>query len=49
MRGEERKGQLILGCGIEREIEMIVRGMEGWVSGGNEDIWSEEIEDHLSF
>lgn len=49
MRSEERKGQLVLGCRVKREVEMIVRGMEGRVSCRNEDIWSEEIEDRLSF
>ena len=39
MRGEERKGELILGGGMKREVKMIVGGVEGWVSGGNKDIW----------
>jgi len=34
---------------MKGEVEMVVRGMEGWVSGGNKDIWSQEIEDLLSF
>lgn len=47
MRSEEGKGQLVLGGRIKREVEMIIWGMEGRVSGRNEDIRSEEIKDLL--
>ena len=49
MRGEERVGQLILGGRMKGEVEVVVRGVEGRVSGGNKDIRSQEIEDLLSF
>jgi hypothetical protein len=34
---------------IERKIEVVVGGVKRGVSGGNEDIWSEQIEDLLPF
>jgi len=49
VRGEERVGQLILSGMMKGEVEVVVRGMEGRVSGGNEDERSQEIEDLLSF
>jgi len=49
VRGEERVGQLILGGRMKGEVEVVVRGVEGRVSGGNKDIRSQEIEDLLSF
>jgi len=49
MRGEEREGELVLGGMMKRKVEMVIRGMEGWVSGGNQDIWSQQIENFLSF
>ena len=49
MRGEEREGQLIFGGVRKRKIEVVVGCMEGWVSGGKKDIWSQEIEDLLAF
>ena len=48
VRGEERKRQLVLGSRVEREIEMVIRSVERRITGGNEDIRSEEIEDLLS-
>ena len=49
MRREERKRQLIFGGMIERKIEVVVGGVKRGVSCRNEDIWSEQIEDLLSF
>ena len=48
MGGKEREGQLILGS-VKGEVEVVVGGMKGRVSGGNKDIRSQEIEDLLSF
>jgi len=49
MRGEERKGQLVFCSVMKREIEVVVGGVERRVSCREEDIWSQEIEDLLSF
>jgi hypothetical protein len=49
MRGKEGEGQLSLGGEVKREGEVVVRGMEGRVSGGNEDIRTQKIKDLLSF
>jgi hypothetical protein len=49
MRGKKGKGQLAFGGGMEGELEVVVGAVEGWVSSGNKDIWSQKVEYLLSF
>ena len=41
MRGEEREWELIFGGRMKGEVEVVVRGMKRWVSGGDKDIWTQ--------
>jgi len=49
MRGEEREGELILRGMMKRKVEMVVGGVKRWVSSGNQDIRSQEVQDFLPF